>query len=1336
VFRPTRLSLAVVAATAAVAGTALAVPAGADRAAPSTSTATSVASASTPGAARTRAIGEFAPSAQLTQVLRQPDGSRVEAVMTDVAVGSAFEKSGYSIGKDAQGWWRYASGRDAQGRMVLSGVRANLTPPAGLTQGAARQAPTKDDATASQRSQFQENLRIASNKAAAQVAAGGSRTFKFPVLMLATWWDTDKDQTSPQFQDGTSNPAVFKRLLDGFGGNPSGTLTEFYYESSFGQFLVQVDVFGPFVSQRSRQDRCYYGNIGQANDDGDLDLLDTNLGVGGGGALGMALEVVPQADPTVNFAPYDNDGNGSVDFTAIIHSGADMAVTGDPCNTWSHALQATLGEGTAAEELAGLPAGTLARAGIATNDGVSVDRVLTMPEFNSKSAALTIGVAVHEMGHAIGEPDYYNTTYNSAGDGEFDIMGGSGYFGHPSGSSPGIFNPASRVFQGWVKPTFVHDSLKNVTLKARNVIPYAGYDATKTDPNLLLVPVYEIAQGETDKSGHTWSANDIYGMAKDPKTGKYVVEGYYVELTARTVNAKPLHAGQKRGAIFDRSGHGSGLIVWHFDNYRRSNTYFGGNDAQNDGERYQMDVEEFDKNDNTQELQRNETRGGPEDYLLGAATGITSGTRQLPPGSTAVTGKPSDPIDISGGPSTPATSTTDTFVVPNNPANVSMKVSIASDGVGDCKLALTDPKGKTYGPQDSTGPAESEELAVDKPAAGTWTVTVSDFAACATWSGTVRFEGGGAFVTSGAADTWSNWSSAPTGWAFTNVGPAGAQGTDSTVEGGDAGQEKVTLDVLQLGGKVDVSPGFAGGALLPLGGRGPVSAGASNAMSVPVFSNGSKPAKGVVVTIREGSATGKVVARKTVDLAGYARTEVPFTWTPTAFGPTSLVATIDEGKNLAEASESNNAQSVQLDVTPAAPKVLVVDDDGAIGGEATIGGSLAALGVPYAIAEKHPTAALMKKYSVVVWQTGIERYFGQVDPNDRGAIASYLDGGGKVLLAGNRLFDALGSPPSRTNPSASDEAIAFLGHYFGARFSSGSYNVVQSKQFRATGTGVLAGYADFLQLAAGRGVVQVAGLSSAAAAPNGKTNLPYGTAKPAMTFPLASFPAVQPASETPNLGISVAGNAAHRSFRTLALGFSLSQGSHADQTAGLLQKAMTFFGVKTGAPLAPATPVIYHSAVRDSTAAESAAIAAVVLGAGNDPVVLHYRRHGQGGYYAVPLTKGSKPATYSGVIPSFAVTPDGVDYWLSVGSGGSEVSSPLAARSGSYAHAIGVHIPEASQALGLLPSDQAVAPGTTVTTPRAVAPGGLAATGGSPLLASLALLLLVGGAVAVRRRQV
>jgi len=46
--------------------------------------------------------------------------------------------------------------------------------------------------------------------------------------------------------------------------HPRGSVTQFYYQASFGQFLVKIDVYGPYTSDRSRQDRCYYGGIGDS----------------------------------------------------------------------------------------------------------------------------------------------------------------------------------------------------------------------------------------------------------------------------------------------------------------------------------------------------------------------------------------------------------------------------------------------------------------------------------------------------------------------------------------------------------------------------------------------------------------------------------------------------------------------------------------------------------------------------------------------------------------------------------------------------------------------------------------------------------------------------------------------------------------------------------------------------------------------------------------------------------------------------------------------------------------------------------------------------------------
>jgi len=262
-------------------------------------------------------------------------------------------------------------------------------------------------------------------------------------------------------------------MLDGFGGNPTGTLTEFYFENSFGQFLVQVDVFGPYTSHRSRQDRCYYGGVEASTDPADdLDPLDNAL-PGGGGSVGMAVEAVPQADPEVDFSQYDNDGDGFVDFTAILHSGPDMAATGNPRQTWSHALNAGIA-GNIVEEQAGLPYNSLHH-GIPTTDGVLVDRLFTMPEID-----LQIGVATHEMAHALGEPDYYNPSYTSMGTGDWDIMAGGSWFGNPPGSNPTGFNPASKVFQGWIEGYYLENWSRSV-----NAPPFGSSTSSPSDPRAI-----------------------------------------------------------------------------------------------------------------------------------------------------------------------------------------------------------------------------------------------------------------------------------------------------------------------------------------------------------------------------------------------------------------------------------------------------------------------------------------------------------------------------------------------------------------------------------------------------------------------------------------------------------------------------------------------------------------------------------------------------------------------------------------------------------------------------------------------------------------------------------
>ena len=293
------------------------------------------------------------PEGEAHQLVKGPQGQSVRVRIAPAETGGSLEtEDGYTVLRGADGSWRYAvKSADGRGLTPSSAVVGRDAVPAGVQAGlgrrAAAQVSPQQAAEARSHAEMLRQMQVASRAASSAASVAEPRVFRFPVLMLATWWDSANGQTGPQFQDGSDTPEHFKKILDGFGGNPTGTLTEFYFEDSFGTFLVQVDVFGPFTSYRSQaEDECYYGGIAVGDDHRtDLDLLDDVLGIGGGGALGMAVESVPQADPTVDFSDYDNDGDGTVDFVGIVHSGADMAVTGDPCNTWSHAIQATLANG-------------------------------------------------------------------------------------------------------------------------------------------------------------------------------------------------------------------------------------------------------------------------------------------------------------------------------------------------------------------------------------------------------------------------------------------------------------------------------------------------------------------------------------------------------------------------------------------------------------------------------------------------------------------------------------------------------------------------------------------------------------------------------------------------------------------------------------------------------------------------------------------------------------------------------------------------------------------------------------------------------------------------------
>lgn len=1195
--------------------------------------------------ARIQAAVDYAPASDLTMVLRQPNGTKLNARLTPAQLGGLLEVEGYTVIKGKDGWWRYAQGRNDRGVLVASKRVAGKDSPAGLKKGAGRIQLSKVTPAAAFTAQLQAAAsRLASSAKGAKRNAAGVTLFKFPVLLLATWWDPEKGQSAPTFQDG-NDIAHFTQKLNGFGGNPKGSLTEFYFENSYGQFLVQVDVYGPYTSQRSRQDRCYYGDISRPPDYpmDDLDPVDY-LGPGGLGAAGMALEATPQADPLVDFAQYDNNDDGYVDFMGIIHSGADMAVTGDKCNTWSHALPISALVDIA-ESNGGIDPETL-RGGLATSDGVMVDRVFTMPEFPEAGDELNIGVATHEMAHALGEPDYYATDGSSSGDGDWDIMSGGSYMGNPSGSNPVWFNPATRVWQGWLKPTVVHGDLTNYKLQPREK-PIAGYTSAATNPNTLLVPTKWMKVGETDPLGHVWSARDMTGLVQDGANG-YIVEGYYLEYASRTAGPYPNLGSVKRSPSFDRSNHGSGLLVYHFDYWRRSNVLFGANGGQNEPNRMQMDVEEFDFYDDTQDIALNYQRGEASDLFLTTATGMTSGTRQISPIGQPAPGTPQAQIAL-GGSVTPASTTDQDFTVVSNPANKVMTVRIIGNGPpsgGDCTLqVLHEEDGKLIqksGVVDSNGQGQDETVVISNPPGGRWVARVGDFALCTSYTGSVKFEGV-PFDTRGSADTWSQWTKQPTGWAFTNIRTGVANNLDFGAE--SVGPNELTLDILNLNGKTDVSPGYAFPRKNAAGGRGTVTAGMANAFQVPIFSNGSVPPGPVEVEVRD-ALKGSSITKGTITLDKFQRKEFGFAFTPPAEGPYRIKVIVDPLNKLAEGSERNNTEVIDGWAGPPKPKVLVVDDEGFTDGEAAYTGALAALGIPYTVATQHVTADGMKQYRAVIWVGSIDRGLGQLDSRDRAQIAQYLDGGGRLWLASNRAAGAL----------EADNATAFLRGYFGA---DALETITFDHPYTIRGTGdVLGGNTYELQSFPIRPFSDVVNVAS--------DGVVFGSAGQA--FQLAQ--ANRPLRYGDGFGTRVDGS--RNGFKTVLTPFSLSQAASLDSAVKITRAVMQYFGVQTGQYAPSSTSaVLFHPSVRFQVSGRPTPINAYVRGAAT-AVNLYYRQHGDATYTTLPMQRGVEPTTYKATIPGSDVTPDGVDYYIAVD--GKVYDPPQAPKA--VAHAIAVARPE------------------------------------------------------------
>ncbi|MEV6212572.1 M6 family metalloprotease domain-containing protein [Kitasatospora sp. NPDC051914] len=212
----------------------------------------------------------------------------------------------------------------------------------------------------------------------------------------------------------TADKEHFEKLFFSVGELPNGSVRDYYREVTHGLVDIVGEVIGPV---RLPQKLSWYAN--------------NNFGIGRPTgeprAQIMARDAAVKSDPLINYAPYDNDGNGFVDAYVVVHAGEAGEVTGKPGDIWSHKWV--------------LPNAYNA-------DGARIYGYLTIPE-DAK-----IGVCAHELGHLLfGFPDLYDVDGSSEGVGNWCLMGAGSWGG--GGDVPTHPSAWCKIQQGWAKPVNV-----------------------------------------------------------------------------------------------------------------------------------------------------------------------------------------------------------------------------------------------------------------------------------------------------------------------------------------------------------------------------------------------------------------------------------------------------------------------------------------------------------------------------------------------------------------------------------------------------------------------------------------------------------------------------------------------------------------------------------------------------------------------------------------------------------------------------------------------------------------------------------------------------------------
>lgn len=236
------------------------------------------------------------------------------------------------------------------------------------------------------------------------------------------------DFPNQKFQ-AADTPELYKRIANERNfkyGRFQGSVKDYFYDQSEGQFELDFDVVGPVTTDSIYQ---YYGR-------NDMD------------AYKMVIEACKKVDGLVNFKDYDWDGDGEVDQVFVLYAGQGASDGGGSSTIWPHEYN-----------LVGASGSKL------TLDGVNINTYACSNEVDANWNIEGIGTICHEFAHCMGIMDHYDTFYTgNFGTSNWDLMSYGEW--NNAGFTPAGFLSFERMQCGWRQPIVLSDKDTIVTAMA------------------------------------------------------------------------------------------------------------------------------------------------------------------------------------------------------------------------------------------------------------------------------------------------------------------------------------------------------------------------------------------------------------------------------------------------------------------------------------------------------------------------------------------------------------------------------------------------------------------------------------------------------------------------------------------------------------------------------------------------------------------------------------------------------------------------------------------------------------------------------------------------------